>query len=105
VWLSIWAVGVIIALGSTALQVTIVAVIIFCCHEIAIETAIIRKTGNRKVGHNGYSTDNYLCGGCHAAGRDLNQGKYLYTGYDRTGTIEILFRPFLLDAYMALSAR
>jgi hypothetical protein len=39
------AIGIIIALGLTAWQITIIAVILSCCHELLIETAIIRKTG------------------------------------------------------------
>ncbi len=39
------AIGIIIALGLTAWQVTIIAVILSCCHELVIETAIIKKTG------------------------------------------------------------
>ena len=39
------AIGIIIALGLTAWQITIIAVILSCCHELVIETAIIRKTG------------------------------------------------------------
>ena len=41
------AIGIIIALGLTAWQVTIIAVILSCCHELVIETAIIKKTGIR----------------------------------------------------------
>ncbi len=41
------AIGIIIALGLTAWQVTIIAVILCCCHELVIETAIIKKTGIR----------------------------------------------------------
>ena len=41
------AIGIIIALGLTAWQVTIIAVILSCCHELVIETAIINKTGIR----------------------------------------------------------
>ena len=41
------AIGIIIALGLTAWQVTIIAVILSCCHELVIETAIIKKTGVR----------------------------------------------------------
>jgi len=39
------AIGIIIALGLTAWQITIIAVILSCCHELVIETAIIKKTG------------------------------------------------------------
>ena len=41
------AVGIIFALGLTPWQITIVAVILSCCHELVIETAIINKTGIR----------------------------------------------------------
>ena len=41
------AIGIIIALGLSAWQVTIIAVILSCCHELVIETAIIKKTGIR----------------------------------------------------------
>jgi len=41
------AIGIIIALGLTAWQVTIIAVILSCCHELVIETAIVKKTGIR----------------------------------------------------------
>jgi Fe2+ transport system protein B len=41
------AIGIIFALGLTAWQVTIIAVILSCCHELVIETAIIKKTGIR----------------------------------------------------------
>jgi spore maturation protein SpmB len=41
------AIGIIIALGLTAWQITIIAVILSCCHELVIETAIIKKTGVR----------------------------------------------------------
>jgi spore maturation protein SpmB len=41
------AIGIIIALGLTAWQITIIAVILSCCHELVIETAIIKKTGIR----------------------------------------------------------
>ena len=41
------AIGIIIALGLTAWQVTIIAIILSCCHELVIETAIIKKTGIR----------------------------------------------------------
>jgi hypothetical protein len=39
------AVGIIVALGLSAWQITIIAVILCCCHELVIETAIIKKTG------------------------------------------------------------
>jgi len=41
------AIGIIIALGLTAWQITIIAVILSCCHELVIETAIVKKTGIR----------------------------------------------------------
>ena len=41
------AIGIINALGLTAWQVTIIAVILSCCHELVIETAIVKKTGIR----------------------------------------------------------
>ena len=41
------AIGIIIALGLTAWQITIIAVILSCCHELVLETAIIKKTGIR----------------------------------------------------------
>ena len=41
------AIGIIVALSLTALQITIIAVILSCCHELVIETAIIKKTGIR----------------------------------------------------------
>ena len=41
------AIGIIIALSLTAWQLTIMAVILCCCHELVIETAIIKKTGIR----------------------------------------------------------
>ena len=41
------AVGIIVALGLNAWQITIIAVILSCCHELVIETAIIKKTGIR----------------------------------------------------------
>ena len=39
------ALGIIIALGLSAWQITIMAVILSCCHELVLETAIIKKTG------------------------------------------------------------
>ena len=39
------AIGIIIALGLTAWQITIIGVMLSCCHELVIETAIIKKTG------------------------------------------------------------
>jgi hypothetical protein len=41
------SIGIIIALGLTAWQVTIIAVMLSCCHELVIESAIIKKTGIR----------------------------------------------------------
>jgi hypothetical protein len=41
------ALGIVIALDLTAWQITIIAVILSCCHELVIETAIIKKTGIR----------------------------------------------------------
>ena len=41
------AIGIIIALGLTAWQITIIAVILSCCHELVLESAIIKKTGIR----------------------------------------------------------
>ena len=35
----------------------------------------------------------------------VNQGQFLYSYCDNAGTIEIVLRPFLFDAYIALSAR
>ena len=39
------AIGIVIALDLTAWQITIIAVILSCCHELVIESAIIKKTG------------------------------------------------------------
>ena len=39
------ALGIILALGLSAWQLTIMAVILSCCHELVLETAIIKKTG------------------------------------------------------------
>jgi len=39
------ALGIIFALGLSAWQITIMAVILSCCHELVLETAIIKKTG------------------------------------------------------------
>jgi len=39
------ALGIILALGLSAWQITIVAVMLSCCHELVLETAIIKKTG------------------------------------------------------------
>ena len=41
------ALGIIIALDLTAWQLTILAVMLTCCHELVIETAVIKKTGIR----------------------------------------------------------
>jgi spore maturation protein SpmB len=39
------ALGIILAMGLSAWQITTMAVILSCCHELVLETAIIRKTG------------------------------------------------------------
>lgn len=39
------ALGIILALGLSGWQITIMAVILSCCHELVLETAIIKKTG------------------------------------------------------------
>ena len=39
------ALGIIIALGLSAWQITIVAVMLSCCHELVLESAVVRKTG------------------------------------------------------------
>jgi spore maturation protein SpmB len=39
------ALGIILALGVSAWQITIMAVMLSCCHELVLETAIIKKTG------------------------------------------------------------
>ncbi len=39
------ALGIILALGLSSWQITIVAVMLSCCHELVLETAIIKKTG------------------------------------------------------------
>jgi spore maturation protein SpmB len=41
------AIGIIIALGLSAWQITIIAVMLSCCHELVVETAVIKKTGIR----------------------------------------------------------
>lgn len=41
------ALGIIIALDLTAWQLTILAVMLTCCHELVLETAVIKKTGIR----------------------------------------------------------
>ncbi len=40
-------IGIIIALDLTPWQITIAAVMLGCCHELVVETAIIKKTGIR----------------------------------------------------------
>jgi spore maturation protein SpmB len=37
--------GIIIALGLSTWQITIMAVMLSCCHELVLESAVIRKTG------------------------------------------------------------
>jgi hypothetical protein len=39
------ALGIILALGLSTWQITIMAVMLSCCHELVLETAIIKKTG------------------------------------------------------------
>ena len=39
------AIGIILALNLTTWQITIMAVMLCCCHELVLETAIIKKTG------------------------------------------------------------
>ena len=41
------SIGIIVALELTARQMTIIAVMLSCCHELIIETAIINKAGIR----------------------------------------------------------
>ena len=41
------AIGIIIALDLSPWQITIAAVMLGCCHELVVETAIIKKTGIR----------------------------------------------------------
>jgi Fe2+ transport system protein B len=41
------SIGIIVALELTAWQMTIIAVMLSCCHELIIETAIINKAGIR----------------------------------------------------------
>ena len=41
------ALGIIIALDLSAWQITIMAVMLSCCHELVLETAVINKTGIR----------------------------------------------------------
>jgi spore maturation protein SpmB len=39
------ALGIILAMGLSTWQITIMAVMLSCCHELVLETAIIKKTG------------------------------------------------------------
>ena len=39
------ALGIIMALGLSAWQITIMAVMLCCCHELVLESAVIKKTG------------------------------------------------------------
>lgn len=39
------AIGIILALELSSWQITIIAVMLCCCHELVLETAIIKKTG------------------------------------------------------------
>jgi spore maturation protein SpmB len=39
------ALGIILALGLSAWQITTVAIMLCCCHELVLESAIIRKAG------------------------------------------------------------
>ncbi len=39
------ALAIIIALSLSAWQITIVAVMLCCCHELVLESAVIKKTG------------------------------------------------------------
>ena len=39
------ALAIIIALSLSAWQITIMAVMLCCCHELVLESAVIRKTG------------------------------------------------------------
>ena len=39
------ALGIIIALGLSAWQITILAVMLSCCHELVLESAVVKKTG------------------------------------------------------------
>lgn len=41
------AVGIIIALDLSTWQITIMAVMLCCCHELVLETAVINRTGIR----------------------------------------------------------
>ena len=39
------ALGIILAMGLSAWQITIMAVMLSCCHELVLESAIIKKAG------------------------------------------------------------
>ena len=39
------AIGIILALNLSTWQITIMAVMLCCCHELVLESAIIKKTG------------------------------------------------------------
>jgi spore maturation protein SpmB len=39
------ALGIILALGLSAWEITIMAVMLSCCHELVLESAVIQKTG------------------------------------------------------------
>ena len=39
------ALGIILALGLSAWQITTVAIMLCCCHELVLESAIIKKAG------------------------------------------------------------
>lgn len=39
------ALGIIIALELSAWQITILAVMLSCCHELVLESAVVKKTG------------------------------------------------------------
>lgn len=39
------ALGIILALNLSTWQITIIAVMLCCCHELVLETAIMKKTG------------------------------------------------------------
>ena len=39
------ALGIILALGLSAWQITIMALMLCCCHELVLESAIIKKAG------------------------------------------------------------
>ena len=41
------AIGIIIALGLNTWQITIIGLMLSCCHELVVESAIIKKTGIR----------------------------------------------------------